>query len=297
MSDVIKKIIKESINNKNNYKKCDYFIGNQKNYELCLSIELLGGFLYKELGLGNFMKKVIDTIGEVKDVNDQYQYPLKLLHQTGKFNDSIQKIGNLYYSYKLKNKTTVFDRNGEWDYVNKLNTNYSDLSELLTELFIRKGLSEELVASDTTELKKYLLSIKEDLHTELTNYFSIDEYREFVRNSKITSDIGEESEIKVKNILESDLIGMETLYHGGNGDFIDMIFGVDLIMGYKNKIYLIQVKSSRNAMEKSYINNTYKKIDYFAAPTRDGIVIKNRNKPNEITHILNNGTILKEKNL
>ena len=204
-------------------------------------------------------------MGQVEDLNDKYQEPLKLLYNTGRFKE-IEKRGDKFYLPKLSDRNTLYDEGGEWSYVNKLNTNYADLAELLTELFIRGNVAGKLSSKNQLGLKRYLMSIKDQLLAVLDKYFKLDDYKEFVRNTKVLSDRGEKAEEDVKKVLEK--FGMKTLYSGGHGDFIDMIFGTDLIMEYKGKIYLVQVKNTEDQASKSSTYSKYKRLDYFATPTR-----------------------------
>tara|TARA_R110000868_G_scaffold90317_1_gene250803 strand:+ start:2170 stop:3081 length:912 start_codon:yes stop_codon:yes gene_type:complete len=283
----IKKIIRESFedelkeeqldlfgdDNQTEYEKCSNFKDNEEYRTLCYELYTLGSFLYDGLGLKQIIMEKIKLMGVVKDLNEKYQEPLKFIYDTGKFNDISVNNGK-YYTNKLTNISTLYDEYGVWHYVNKLNTNYADLAELLTELFIRGGVADKLVNKNKLGLKKYLESIKGKLIGVLDRYFSLDEYKEFIRNSKHLSKKGEKAEDDVKKVLEN--FGMRTLYTGGHGDFIDMLYGIDLIMEYNGKNYLIQVKNTEDQALKSSKYTKYKKLDYFAAPTNFGIVIKNK---------------------
>lgn len=262
----------EETTGSSNYSKCSHFksSGNEK---LCLNLNSLGTFLYKDLGLKEIIDQKVRAMSKSVDFNERYQEPLKLLYQTGKFKN-IKKIGDKYELDILKDLVRAYDKEGNWDFVNKLNTNYTDLAELLTELFIRGNIADKLKDKNPEELRSYLLSIKDKLLGVLDKYFSTEDYREFVRNTKHMSNVGERAEAEVREALER--FGMKTLYQGGNGDFIDMIFGADLIMGYKGKIYLVQVKASESLMLKSFNDDKYKKVDYFASPTGRGITVKSR---------------------
>ena len=97
------------------------------------------------------------------------------------FEDIIKKSDGTYYTKKLTNCSLVKDENGDWDYVNKLNTNYNDLSELLTTLFLKGGKIEELTKMNTAEIKTYLLNLRKNnvLLKLFMKYFTIDEYKDF----------------------------------------------------------------------------------------------------------------------
>ena len=274
---------------KNKYERCSHFDSNPQHRKLCYDLYTLGTFLYKDLGLKNIIDEKIKLMGEVKDLNDQYQEPLEMLYNTGKFNE-IKKEGDKYYLPRLSDRITIYDEGGEWSYVNKLNTNYADLAELLTELFIRGGVANKLSSKNNLGLKQYLNSIKDKLLAVLDKYFKLDDYREFVRNTKVLSDKGEKAEEDVKKVLEK--FGMRTLYSGGHGDFIDMIFGTDLIMDYGGKTYLVQVKNTEDQALKSSTYSKYKRLDYFVAPTNFGITIINKN--GKITKLNQEGQVISD---
>ncbi len=295
MKNIIKKILKEEQlelfgdENKSKYERCSHFESNPQHKELCFTLYTLGSFLYRDLGLRTIIDQKIKLMGQVEDLNDKYQEPLKLLYNTGRFKE-IEKRGDKFYLPKLSDRNTLYDEGGEWSYVNKLNTNYADLAELLTELFIRGNVAGKLSSKNQLGLKRYLMSIKDQLLAVLDKYFKLDDYKEFVRNTKVLSDRGEKAEEDVKKVLEK--FGMKTLYSGGHGDFIDMIFGTDLIMEYKGKIYLVQVKNTEDQASKSSTYSKYKRLDYFATPTNFGVTIINRN--GKITKLNQEGVIVND---
>jgi hypothetical protein len=291
MEKLIKKILKEELfgDDSGEYERCSHFENNPQHRKLCYELYTLGTFLYRDLGLKTIIDQKRKLMGQVEDLNDKYQEPLQILYNTGKFNE-IQKIKGKYYLPRLSNITTLYDDSGEWSYVNKLNTNYADLAELLTELFIRGGVANKLSNKNKLGLKTYLSSIKDKLINVLDKYFQLDEYKEFVRNTKVLSNRGEKAEEDVKKVLEN--FGMKTLYAGGHGDFIDMIFGIDLIMDYKGKTYLIQVKNTEDQAKKSLGYPRYKRLDYFMAPTNFGVTIINRG--NEITKLDKEGQVIND---
>ncbi len=271
------------------YERCSHFEGNPKHKELCFNLYTLGAFLYKDLGLKNIINQKIKLMGDVKDLNEKYQEPLELVYNTGRFDD-IRKEDGKYHTNKLVDVSTLYDEGGAWHYVNKLNTNYADLAELLTELFIRGNIADKLSNKNKLGLKKYLSSIKDKLINVLDKYISLDEYKSFIRNSKHLSSKGEKAEDDVKKVLEN--FGMKTLYAGGHGDFIDMLYGIDLIMDYKGKTYLIQVKNTEDQALKSSEYPRYRKLDYFTAPTNFGIIIKN--KDGRITKLNQEGEVIND---
>jgi uncharacterized protein (DUF1330 family) len=282
MKETIKKILKEEQLNlfgdqRTKYKPCSHFTDKDEN-ELCHKIGSLKTFLYDDSGLGlkNIINSKLNQMMELKDVNQKYQGPLKLLYDTKKYDQSggydyISEDGGYYENEILKSVNRVFDSKGKFDYINKLNTNYADLAELLTELLRRGNMVQKLNIKDVLGIRNYLSSIKDKLEKVLDKYIDISEYRSFVRNTTFRSQIGEQAENDVRDILEKH--GMKTLYQGGDGDFIDMLFGTDLIMSDGGKTTTIQVKTKENQAKSDLSSWKYKKVDFLVAPTDNGIIM------------------------
>ena len=293
MRHVIKKILKEDqvnlFNDDTDYVPCSHFTNTNEN-ELCKKLDNLRSWLYSDSGLGmkNIINAKLSILAELANFNEEYQEPLKLLYQTGKYT-TIKNTNGKFIDKRMENKFIVYGDDGKWHHVNKLNTNYRDLAELLTELLNRGGMVEELNNESAIGLQKYLLSIKGKLSRTLDKYFDVDDYKEFIRNTKNTSSKGEKAENYVKGVIEK--FGMTILYQGGNGDFVDMLYGIDLIVSYKGKVYTIQIKNSNKEITKSIGEYRYKNIDYFSSPHNIGIVIYNKDENSFI--IDRNGELVK----
>ena len=293
MRHVIKKILKEDqvnlFNDDTDYVPCSHFTNTNEN-ELCKKLDNLRSWLYSDSGLGmkNIINAKLSILAELANFNEEYQEPLKLLYQTGKYT-TIKNTNGKFIDKRMENKFIVYGDDGKWHHVNKLNTNYRDLAELLTELLNRGGVVEELNNESAIGLQKYLLSIKGKLSRVLDKYFDVDDYKEFIRNTKNTSSKGEKAENYVKGVIEK--FGMTILYQGGNGDFVDMLYGIDLIVSYKGKVYTIQIKNSNKEITKSIGEYRYKNIDYFSSPHNIGIVIYNKDENSFI--IDRNGELVK----
>lgn len=248
-------------------KITDYINENQLEFvepdipnrdKLFKSIESLGNWLYKSNGLG--MMKIIDDIFEEYNYEsaltqkqiDKFNYGLNILRRTSMSESYI----NSQLKYKLPNgirsKKLVLDDNGNWHHVNKLNTNYSDISDLLTELIMRglkKNYEKGRLVYDSIikDARLGLLSIKPYLKKLIIYYFiengkGIDDFKSFTKFSTIMSDIGEKAENSILNYFKSKNFRVE--YSGGNGDFIDMIFGTDLIISHPDFGYkTVQIKN------------------------------------------------------
>ena len=261
------------------YKCCERFYGNEKL--VCDNIRKLGSWLgdYDGLNMKDIVNKLLEDDKQCEDMNPKYQKPMGYLYKTGIVKDIIKKSDGAYYTKKLNNCCLVKDENGEWDYVNKLNTNYNDLSELLTTLFLKGGKIDELTKLNVAEIKSYLLNLRKNnvLLKLFMKYFTIDEYRDFTYNTKGNTVRGDYVEDLTKQMLEKE--GYITLYEGGNGDFIDMKYGVDLIVEKDGDISLVQVKSRAVTAKYSTTKDSYRYINIFAgeSPDGNGITMYHRN--------------------
>lgn len=259
------------------YHCCDRFYGTEKL--VCDTIKKLGVWLSDKDGLG--MKDVIEKIlkeNEItEDLNPNYQKPLEYLYNTNKFSDIIKKSDGTYYTNRLANCSLLKDSSGNWSYLNKLSVNYNDLAELLTTLFLKGGQIEKLSKMNILEIKNFLLPLKgKTMLKLLTKYFTLEEYEDFIYNTLNNTKVGDYVEDLTKNILQKD--GYVLLYEGSNGNFIDMIYGIDLIMEKNGEIVLIQVKSKAIAAKESTTKEKYKQIDLFVGESKDhnGVVLYHR---------------------
>jgi hypothetical protein len=245
-------------------------------------------WLYDEKGLG--LQKMIGTMLEPfktnipdKDIN-KFVIGAEILKLNG--NISITNYNNFVKSLSEKklvhtNNNGEIDPDGSWDYVNKLNTSYYGLSELLTEMFIRSYNSGSTLGEiiinvlisnlSDSEIKKVLLKHKHKLPQLFGTYLkSPHELLKFTNKIKIASSYGEKLENQIIDKLKN--LGYEILYHGANGDFVDMIFSVDFIIKGNGKVYTVQVKTNRKQVEKFIVdcsNGMNKSVDILIYPEND----------------------------
>lgn len=262
---------------------------NQK--KLCQNLYKIGKWLVDDYGLKEVINELLSKHKITDDSIDEYQDALKILKETGRFDDIFIEDGK-YRHEKFKSTSLVYDINGEYHYVNKLNTNRGDLSELLTKIIFEKKLG---YVSNYTEddLKEFLIKHRNIIVDYINEKFNIDDIKEFTRNSKSNTEYGEKVEKYVESILNKR--GFTTVIQSkGDGDFIDMIFGIDLIMDYKGRIILCQVKPTVKQSISASENNYYRRIDYFISPVSgigSDIIIYNRKGDSFI--INKNGEIVK----
>jgi hypothetical protein len=242
----------------------------------------LGEWMYKPSGLdlekaiNNILKPLKSKIGK-KEI-EKYINGANILFKNKKIDKWL--YGN--FVNNLKNEELVYDENREWHPVNKLCTNYTDLSVLLTD-FLFDSLEKGGIASKQileTINKGNKVEIKDILKINQSSLFKkfIQTYSEspkellgYIGNSIGKSEIGERLEDEVRDKLMSPPYSAEILYQGGSGDFIDMKFSIDLIVKFPNgTVNTIQVKSNESQVT-NFINNKSKNkaVDLVIWPGRD----------------------------
>lgn len=272
----------------------DKIISRQEEEKLSGNIsKVLGGNVYNKLNsLGawlesneglNLRKVVDDILSEIKfdiqqdDIKDNLK-GAKILNSYGKINDK-------QYDYFVKNlnrKKLVYvddegnlNPNGKWHYVNKLNTNYSDISDLLSTYLEKaksngspaaKSILDTIsTASDSEVIKNILLKYKDNFKDLFEKY--LEDKKDLMNFTKYTtkfSKLGDQMESDVANAFEK--LGYNVLYRGGNGNFIDMNFFVDLIMGRGMDAVTIQVKSSESDAQRFESKKNKDAVDYLVYP-------------------------------
>jgi hypothetical protein len=229
------------------YIPCQIF--TDKSLEVCKAFNSLQSWISTGNGLGlryDIEKYLSDLYTDIPQEDmDKFIKGIEFIQRSGKYPDrEIERNVD-----RIKNSKLIYI-DDKWHYVNKLNTNYNDTSELLTTIIEKMGKMDEvynwLIKDPNPErVKNFLLkSIKPNISKFLSTFFKDKiEILKFTRNTQYNTEIGEAAENKIESILEKN--GFTILYRGGNGDLVDMIFGADIIAERFDKgIVLIQVKSS-----------------------------------------------------
>jgi hypothetical protein len=246
----IKSLMIES-EGKTEYNFCDRFSGNRQKMYVCSKIGSLRGILSKSNGLDLrtvIDEKISDLETEIpQDLQDKFIDGAIFLESLGKITEDEK---NDFIENKVRNNKLVY-LNGEWQPINKLNTNYYDLAELLTEL-IYKNKDNTTFQAIIKDPKTTLMRMKSELKTMIDDYFDDPMMLfDYTKNIQRTSQQGESAEQRVKEYLQDK--GFKVEYEGGNGDLIDMVFGTDLIMSHPDfGVKTIQVKANPKAYDQDY---------------------------------------------
>jgi len=246
----IKSLMFES-EGKTEYNFCDRFLGNKQKMYVCSKIGSLKGLLSRNDGLDLrtvIEKQISDLQTEIpQDLQDKFIDCAIFLESLGKITE---KEKNNFIEKKVKNGKLVY-LNGEWQPINKLNTNYFDLAEILTEL-IYKNKNNTTFQAIIEDPKTTLMNMKSEIHTMIEEYFDDPKMLfNYTKNIQRTTQQGESAEQRVKEHLQDK--GFKVEYEGGNGDLIDMAFGTDLIMSHPDfGVKTIQVKANEKAYDQDY---------------------------------------------
>jgi hypothetical protein len=236
---------------KNEYNFCDRFSGNKQKMYVCSKIGSLKGLLSRSNGLDLktvIEKQISDLETEIpKDLQKKFIDCAIFLESLGKITED--KKNDFIENNVINNKLVYL--NGEWQPINKLNTNYYDLAELLTEL-IYKNKNNTTFQAIIKDPKTTLMRMKSELKKMIEDYFDDPMMLlDYTKNIQRTSQQGESAEQRVKEHLQDK--GFKVEYEGGNGDLIDMVFGTDLIMSHpKFGVKTIQVKANEKAYDQDY---------------------------------------------
>tara|TARA_R110000744_G_scaffold291894_2_gene402468 strand:- start:78 stop:1100 length:1023 start_codon:yes stop_codon:yes gene_type:complete len=148
---------------------------------------------------------------------------------------------------KLDSLGFIYDEDDQWDYINKLNTNYSDTATFMTDLVDKfseyplTDLYNDVKGGDKENLKDLIdqaLNAPQSVYDELIDD-PTDKFK-YTRMSKYYTGKGDAVEDIIQKIMENN--GWKTIHRGGNGDPIDTLLGIDLIVEKSGSYKFIQSK-------------------------------------------------------
>lgn len=254
------------------FKKLKYTIENKKRWLVS----------YKGLELPPIMDLLLDPFKTPLtpiEISTFYK-GLELMKLTNYHDvDRKYKHSEILHGDIEKNGMLIRDKEGNYDYLNKLDTSYSEISNFITYLIQcmienndDKGVYfYNKIMSDT---ENGLIEFK-PLIVDIANIYlkNIDDYRDkFVSQTQYFTSKGDYSESLVMNfLLENDF---EIKYTGNNGDFIDKIYGVDFIVYHKAYGYkTIQVKLNENDLHQTFDRYQGDGIDWGVVSNKKELII------------------------
>jgi len=222
----------------------DILISKNQFEDVCLKescvVELTS--LLNDVSTKKIFRKSIDTMLDrhkkyLSPESKQYKKDADILKRY--FNFSDEKISEIM---RIK---MVYDKGNNWTPINKLNTNYSDLSVLVTDILVGE---EECICKLVEDLKKGGTSFLFDLVGKINNNpekyyrkYIKGNFEKYVENNRKNTRLGDESELFA--ISEMEKLGYRLIYLTSEGSPIDTKIGVDAIMEKDGEIYKIQVKT------------------------------------------------------
>lgn len=236
----------------------------------------------QNLGLSNIISNYLEPISNWVDGNKEikYQKPLSFLYQTRKA--EVVYTNGHFYCPKLKKRMIYVD--GEWSWLNKLDTNVYAHVTLLSDYFeflFNFEDSFKKIAFDIVEVgdfefkelvKKYVYLDKNIYGLDFEIYLGVTfperfDLEKYVGVIKGNTERGDRSELKAINYIMNK--GWKIIHQGSNGDLIDILLGIDLIIEKAGAIRTVQVKSySINYIDKKkYVN-----IDIFIGFSDNGSI-------------------------
>ncbi len=168
------------------------------------------------------------------------------------------------FMFNLKNIKHIFDIFGDWDLINKLNTNYTACAYLILHFLYDYSQQHPEIQKEIELILDNLISNKDNpdyrtlvrfLDTLITknptiqqyiynNYIMLDPHKFIIRNLiQTTTTSGEIAENTVIDYLIN--LGFKLLYQGGNGSLPDQKFQIDAIFkSPTGQILGVQIKKA-----------------------------------------------------
>lgn len=299
MKDLIKKVLKEETDGLQSefdfdgIPNMDGIPDNEpvsfNREEIKNKLNKLNNFLHRNEGLDlqsvidNILKPIEKPISET-DKKEVMGWLFKL-HSQGKIDS--KKLNYLIRSLHGHRRVEVDDK---WHISNKINTNYTLLSELITDLLFESEsndiLQEISESNNEKQVQEILLKNKDLIKNLFIESFEPNDLIEIADNKLGETDrIGLNTENEVVEWLNNKDWGdgqyMKVERQGGDGDFIDMKLSADLIVSFNGRYRIVQVKTSPNQARR-FINDVkrgrYKEVDILVYKDKGQIIPVNLNK-------------------
>jgi hypothetical protein len=229
---------------------------------------------------------------QFKGDTESYRQILKLLKK------SDAEINNI-----LDIKFVYHPGSNEWSRINKLNTNYSDLSVFFFDILKDEDtdfcvMNERLVNKDNTIVNELINKMMQNADLYFDKYLMNNEEK-YTQNNKKNSEKGDISEQKVIDFVTQTKIGWDLIYQAKEGSPIDTKLGVDLI--FRNPFGVVKTVQVKSVGSIKGIDTTpcekEKKFTYKLRPggyfvfSRYGVKI-NTKEVDYVAYVSSNGRVL-----
>lgn len=201
----------------------------------------------------------------------------------------------------ILNTKFIYDSEGNWRRINKLNTNYSDIANLVIDILENENkdicdITDKLKKNDNSDLKSLSVDIMNNPEVYYEKYLSFED-KKYTKNNQRNTEMGDRMEEMVIKLLES--YGWKLIYQSVEGSPIDTKLGIDLIMRAKSgNIAKIQVKGVgdiskvlKTECEKNKTFTNKIKPGGYHVNSRRGVKIRSRDI-NLVAYANNKGEIL-----
>ena len=299
MKDLIKKIIKEETDGLqgefdfDGVPDMDGIPDNEpvsfNREEIKNKLNNLNNFLHRkeELGLQSVIDEILEPIKKPIPEPEKREVMgwLFKLQSHGKFDTN--KLNYLIRSLHGLRRVEV---DGKWHIVNKVNTNYTLLAELMTDLLFESEsndiLQEISESNSNKQVQDIVLKNKDLIKNLFIENFEPNDLIEIADNKLGETDrIGLATENEVVDYLNNTDWGngqfMKVERQGGDGDFIDMKLAADLIVLFNGRYRIVQVKTSPSQAIR-FVNDVkggkYREVDILAYKEGGEIKLINLNK-------------------
>lgn len=196
-------------------------------------------------------KKWIDNTPE--DIVSRIYFILDLLEKRSPNNSKLSQFRRSLNTLKF-----IYDDNNQWHRINKLNTNKIDSINIITKILVDSinydihQITAELEKKDLSTFKAFLNEFPKNKDF-LYETFILDQTEKYVINNINNSKDGLSIENNVERRCNES--GWTILHKGGDGDPIDMMLGIDLIISKMDQsgsmeLVTIQIKKATINIEK-----------------------------------------------
>lgn len=211
--------------------------------------------------------------------NDRKRYE-EVLTIIGKSSSDIDSILDMSF---------VYDDEGNWDRINKLNTNYSDTARFVIDILKDQGkdlcsVYENVSNGNNSDISNIARDMSQNPEVYWEKYLSVNREK-YTQNNKKNSLVGDISEKIVVDFLISK--GWKLIYQSKEGSPIDTKLAIDIIMlSPDNKIAKIQVKTV----------GTIKQVE-FTPCEKSGVILTNKKQSGGYSVYTNSGIVLRDSDI